>query len=74
MKVVAAIMSVRQTISDGKSPSSEASTLKSEWGEFCDAFDKLWDDYQKRGKEIAEHQKEMDERVKLFKEDCKKCF
>jgi hypothetical protein len=74
MKVVAAIASVRQALSEGKAPSSEASNLKSEWGEFCDAFDKLWEDYQKRGKQLAEELKEMEERVKLFKEDCKKCF
>ncbi len=74
MKVVAAIASVKQALSEAKSPSSETSNLKSEWGEFCDAFDKLWDDYQKRGKQLAEAQKEAEERVKLFKEDCKKCF
>ena len=74
MKVVAAIASVKQALSEAKPPSSEASNLKSEWGEFCDAFDKLWDAYQTRGKQLAEAQKEVEERVKLFKEDCKKCF
>lgn len=74
MKVVAAIASVKQALADAKSPSSEVSNLKGLWSEFSDAFDKLWDDYQKRGKQLAEAQKEVDERVKLFKEDCKKCF
>lgn len=74
MKVVAAIASVKQALSEAKTPSSEASTLKSEWGEFSDAFEKLWDAYQTRGKQLAEAQKEVEERVKLFKEDCKKCF
>jgi hypothetical protein len=74
MKVVGAIAQVKQALADAKSPSSEASTLKGYWSEFSDAFDKLWDDYLKRGKQLAEAQKEVDERVKLFKEDCKKCF
>lgn len=74
MKVVAAIMQVKDTLSQGKSPSSETSNLKSEWGEFCDAFDKLQVDYEKRGKQLAEAQKEVEERVKLFKEDYKRCF
>jgi len=74
MKVVAAIASVKQALSEAKSPSSETSNLKSEWGEFCDAFEKLWEDYQQRGKQLAEYSKEMEERVKLFREDCKKCL
>ena len=74
MKVVAAIAQVKQALADAKSPSSEVSNLKSLWSEFSEAFDKLWDDYLKRGKQLAEAQKEVDERVKLFKEDCKKCF
>jgi signal transduction histidine kinase len=74
MKVVAAIGQVKQALSEAKSPSSETSNLKSEWGEFCTAFDKLWEDYQTRGKQLAEAQKEVEERVKLFKEDCGKCL
>ena len=74
MKIVAAIMQVKQALSDAKSPSSEVSNLKSLWGEFSEAFDKLWEAYQQRGKQLAEAQKEVEERVKLFKEDCKKCF
>lgn len=74
MKVVAAIVQVKDALSQARSTSSETSNLKSEWGEFCDAFDKLWEDYQKRGKQLAEAQKEVEERVKLFKDECKKCF
>src|SRR5262245_25938949 len=74
MKVVGAIAAVKQALADAKSPSSEVSTLKGYWSEFSDAFDKLWDAYQQRGKQLAEAQKEVEERVKLFKEDCKKCF
>ena len=74
MKIVAAIDQVRQALADSKSPSSEVSNLKGLWGEFSEAFDKLWDAYQQRGKQLAEAQKEVEERVKLFKEDCKKCF
>jgi hypothetical protein len=71
-RIQADIATVRQQLSDGKP--ADISTLKSDWSEMSDAFDKLWDDYLKRGKQLAEAQKEVDERVKLFKEDCKKCF
>ena len=73
LKVVAAIAQVKDTLSQAKAPSSETSNLKSEWGEFCDAFEKLWEAYQNRGKQLAEHEKEMQERLKLFHDECKKC-
>ena len=74
MKVVAAIASVKQALSEAKSPSSEASNLKSEWGEFAMRSISYGTPTKHGGNNIAEAQKEVEERVKLFKEDCKKCF
>jgi len=73
-KINAAIMAIKGALDAPRAPSSEASNLKSEWGEFSSAFDKLWDDYMKRGKQLADAQKEVAERAKLFKQDCKKCI
>jgi hypothetical protein len=64
---------VATTLSLLKVPSSEVSNFKSEFNELSVAMEKLWEESQKRGKQIGEYLKEMEERMKLFQAVCRGC-
>lgn len=51
----------------GKDPSSAISSFKSAWEEFNIAFEQLWTEFRARAKEL-------EDRTKMFREECKACF
>jgi len=50
-----------------KDSSSAISSFKSAWEEFSNPFEQLWREFQARAKEL-------DDRMKLFRAECKECF
>ena len=51
----------------GKDPSSAISSFKSAWEELSTTFEQLWTEFRARAKEL-------EDRMKLFREECKECF
>jgi hypothetical protein len=51
----------------GKDPSSAISSFKSAWEEFNNTFEQLWTEFRARAKEL-------EDRTKMFREECKECF